>query len=322
EFVRVVDLAERRDRVHELGRLVSELPLANYTLLRALTAHLIRIVQKASTNLMTLRNIGIVFSPSLGIPVGVFSLLMVEFEYIFWVNDSGAPEPRSLSVGSDGGAAELLKAQGAPSHAPHKVGQKLDAPLSISVPTDIDRMADDDNIYSAGSNAGTDCYSLASDIAAHPPRAPENRPPASMLRHVGSRHEVEAPRNQDNLQSTAPWFTQPDSDFMTGVDMPRDLSRYPGIPAPTAAKNSQPQQQQLHRPVTGHQQTGRSNRNSMQYNVGAPRELIFQEADIAVPATISEDDDDGLSTSGDPMMRLSRYASNHTLKSNSTSLQH
>ncbi|KAJ2793712.1 Rho GTPase activating protein, partial [Coemansia guatemalensis] len=69
EFVRVVDLAERHDRVHELGRLVSELPLANYTLLRALTAHLIRIVQKASTNRMTLRNIGIVFSPSLGIPV-------------------------------------------------------------------------------------------------------------------------------------------------------------------------------------------------------------------------------------------------------------
>ncbi|KAJ2830348.1 Rho GTPase activating protein [Coemansia furcata] len=324
EFVRVVDLAERRDRVHELGRLVSELPLANYTLLRALTAHLIRIVQKASTNLMTLRNIGIVFSPSLGIPVGVFSLLMVEFEYIFWVNDSGAPEPRSLSVGSDGGAAEVLNAHGGPSNAPQKIGHMLDAPLSISVPTDIDRMAGDDNIYSAGSNAGTDCYSLASDVAAHPHRAPENRPPGSILRHVGSRQEIEGQRNQDKLQSaapvaSAPWFTQPDSDFLTGVDMPRDLSRYPGMPV-AAAKGSQ---QQQHWPATGQQQqqTGRSNRNSIQYNVGAPRELIFQEADIAVPATISEDDDDGLSTNGDPMMRLSRYASNHTLKSNSTSLQ-
>ncbi|KAJ2397988.1 Rho GTPase activating protein, partial [Coemansia sp. RSA 2603] len=89
DFVRVADLAERSDRVHELGCLVSDMPLANYTLLRALTAHLIRIVQKADVNRMTLRNIGIVFSPSLGIPVHLFNLLMVEFEYIFWVNDSG-----------------------------------------------------------------------------------------------------------------------------------------------------------------------------------------------------------------------------------------
>ncbi|KAJ1819444.1 Rho GTPase activating protein, partial [Coemansia sp. RSA 2675] len=295
EFVRVVDLAERRDRVHELGRLVSELPLANYTLLRALTAHLIRIVQKASTNLMTLRNIGIVFSPSLGIPVGVFSLLMVEFEYIFWVNDSGAPEPRSLSVGSDGGAADLLKAHhGASSSDSKRAGHMPDVPLSVSVPTGIDRMAGDDNLYSAGSNAGTDCHSPASDFAARPSRALENRPPAAALRNVGSRHEIEGPRNQES----APWFTQPDSDFSTGVDMPRDLSRYPGMPAP-AAKASQPPQQQQ-RPATSHQQTGRSNRNSIQYNVGAPRELILHEADIAVPATISEDDDDGLSTNGDP----------------------
>ncbi|KAJ2737405.1 Rho GTPase activating protein [Coemansia sp. BCRC 34962] len=315
EFVRVVDLAERRDRVHELGRLVSELPLANYTLLRALTAHLIRIVQKASTNLMTLRNIGIVFSPSLGIPVGVFSLLMVEFEYIFWVNDSGAPEPRSLSVGSDGGAADLLKAHGASASASKKAGHMPDVPLSVSVPTGIDRMAGDDNLYSAGSNQGTDCHSPASDFTARPSRALENRPPAAVLRHVGSRHEIEGPRSQDNIQSTvpvasAPWFTQSDSEFSTGVDMPRDLSRYPDMPAP-AAKTSQPQQQ--HRPVTSHQQTGRSNRNSIQYNVGAPRELILHEADIVVPATISEDDDDGLSTNCDPLMRLSRYASNHTL---------
>ncbi|KAJ2747255.1 Rho GTPase activating protein [Coemansia sp. BCRC 34301] len=319
EFVRVVDLAERRDRVHELGRLVSELPLANYTLLRALTAHLIRIVQKASMNLMTLRNIGIVFSPSLGIPVGVFSLLMVEFEYIFWVNDSGAPEPRSLSVGSDGGAAtELLKAHGADGGTPQKMDRKLDAPLFVSVPTDIDRMADDPYLYSAGSNAGTDPQSLVSDFAAHPPRALDSLAPTAVARHTGSRHDIESGSVGSTPVASAPWFTQPDSDFMTGVDMPRDLSRYPGMPAPAAKTKVS---QQLQGPAAG-QKAGRSNRNSIQYNVGAPRELIFQEAEIAVPATISEDDDDGLSTSGDPMMRLSRYASSHTLKSNNASLQH
>jgi hypothetical protein len=36
---------------------------------------------------MTLRNISIVFAPTLSIPSGVFTLLMSEFEYIFWTKD-------------------------------------------------------------------------------------------------------------------------------------------------------------------------------------------------------------------------------------------
>ncbi|KAJ2472645.1 Rho GTPase activating protein [Coemansia sp. RSA 2322] len=325
DFVRVIDLAERHDRVHELGRLVSELPLANYTLLRALTAHLIRIVQKASTNLMTLRNIGIVFSPSLGIPVGVFNLLMVEFEYIFWVNDSGAPEPRSLSVGPDGVANAPANSHATTDKDHQKAGHSLDVPLSISVPAGIDRMATEDYLYSAGSNAGTDCYSLASDIPAHPPRTNEDKGLPTTLRAAGPRHEIGgATRAQDDAPpvANAPWYTQPDPEFLSGLDMPKDLSRYPGMPSSSAPKSSQ-QQQKQHRSGAG-QLAGRSNRNSIQYNVGAPRELIFQEAEISVPATISEDDDDddGLSSAGDPMMRLSRYASNHTLKSNNASLQH
>src|ERR1043166_4799842 len=77
----IPDLLDRRDRVNELGRLVSTLPLSNYTLLRTLTGHLIRIVQNSNVNKMTVRNIGIVFSPTLGIPAGVFSLFMGEFDY-------------------------------------------------------------------------------------------------------------------------------------------------------------------------------------------------------------------------------------------------
>ncbi|KAJ1970931.1 Rho GTPase activating protein [Dimargaris xerosporica] len=97
EFMKIIDLVDRRERVRELGRLVSVLPLANYTMLRALTAHLIRIVRKADHNKMTLRNVGIVFSPSLGIPAGIFNLLILEFRYIFWVNDDGLPAPRPMS---------------------------------------------------------------------------------------------------------------------------------------------------------------------------------------------------------------------------------
>ncbi|CAG8519224.1 Rho GTPase activation protein [Gigaspora rosea] len=57
EFVNVVDLLDRRDRINELGHLVSALPLSNYTLLRALTGHLIRIVQNSEINKMTVSSV-------------------------------------------------------------------------------------------------------------------------------------------------------------------------------------------------------------------------------------------------------------------------
>lgn len=64
------------------------LPIANYSLLRTLIAHLIHIVHNSEHNKMTLRNIGIVFAPTLSIPSGIFTLFMSEFEYIFWTDKS------------------------------------------------------------------------------------------------------------------------------------------------------------------------------------------------------------------------------------------
>ena len=78
-----IDLVDSATRVTELNRLVNELPPTNYALLRALTAHLILIVQNSASNKMTLRNIGIVFSPTLGIPAGIFSELVSHFGPIF-----------------------------------------------------------------------------------------------------------------------------------------------------------------------------------------------------------------------------------------------
>ncbi|KAG0281007.1 hypothetical protein BGZ96_001332 [Linnemannia gamsii] len=87
DFLQVIELTNRADRVDELTRLVASLPEANYTLLRALTAHLIEIVDNADINKMTARNVGIVFSPTLGIPAGVFALLMSDFDQIFHTHD-------------------------------------------------------------------------------------------------------------------------------------------------------------------------------------------------------------------------------------------
>ena len=86
----IPDFVDTDERVRELQLLISKLPLANYSLLRALTAHLIRIVQNAAVNKMTMRNVGIVFSPTLGIPAGVFSLMLGEFNRVFNVNGEGS----------------------------------------------------------------------------------------------------------------------------------------------------------------------------------------------------------------------------------------
>ncbi|CAE6482088.1 unnamed protein product [Rhizoctonia solani] len=92
-FLAVIDLADPQERVSELASLISQLPLANYSLLRALTAHLILIVQNSNVNKMTMRNVGIVFSPTLGIPAGVFSLMLNEFNRVFSVEAEAGSAP-------------------------------------------------------------------------------------------------------------------------------------------------------------------------------------------------------------------------------------
>ncbi|KDQ61611.1 hypothetical protein JAAARDRAFT_31077 [Jaapia argillacea MUCL 33604] len=86
KFLAVMDFVDPQERVKELSQLIAALPIANYTLLRALTAHLILIVQNSGVNKMNMRNVGIVFSPTLGIPAGVFSLMLGEFNRVFNVN--------------------------------------------------------------------------------------------------------------------------------------------------------------------------------------------------------------------------------------------
>ncbi|PVU94073.1 hypothetical protein BB561_002815 [Smittium simulii] len=68
-FSGLSDIKQRESQIKLAGHLVILLPISNFTLLRALFAHLIRVVKNSIVNRMTLRNIGIVFSPTLGIPI-------------------------------------------------------------------------------------------------------------------------------------------------------------------------------------------------------------------------------------------------------------
>lgn len=99
------DFVDAQERIKELSQLIAALPIANYSLLRALTAHLILIVQNSGVNKMTMRNVGIVFSPTLGIPAGVFSLMLGEFNRVFNVDpdytDDGSDE-KAAAAGAEG----------------------------------------------------------------------------------------------------------------------------------------------------------------------------------------------------------------------------
>ncbi|KAH7890731.1 hypothetical protein F5I97DRAFT_1974384 [Phlebopus sp. FC_14] len=120
KFLAVMDFVEPQERIRELSFLIASLPIANYSLLRALTAHLILIVQNAAANKMTMRNVGIVFSPTLGIPAGVFSLMLGEFNRVFNVDaeDKGELSRRNSRQYSDAAADQLLGLSGRTLHAP------------------------------------------------------------------------------------------------------------------------------------------------------------------------------------------------------------
>ena len=60
-----------------------KLPKPNFTLLRALSSFLTSVVSNSEVNKMSIRNVGIVFSPTLNIPAPVFSMFLTDFDSIF-----------------------------------------------------------------------------------------------------------------------------------------------------------------------------------------------------------------------------------------------
>lgn len=78
-----IELTEKEKKIVAFNALVHRLPKTNLALLRALVQFLIIIVSNSDVNKMTVRNVGIVFAPTLNIPAPVFSLFLTEFESIF-----------------------------------------------------------------------------------------------------------------------------------------------------------------------------------------------------------------------------------------------
>lgn len=89
DFVKVTEMDDNSKKITALNELVHTLPIENFELLRALSGHLIHIVENSNINKMTIRNVGIVFSPTLNIPAQVFSMFLHEYNHIFVRPDEG-----------------------------------------------------------------------------------------------------------------------------------------------------------------------------------------------------------------------------------------
>ena len=83
DFLRTMDIPDRQNKVTEIARLVTLLPSCNLALLKALSGHLNRVVHHCDKNKMTVRNISIVFSPTLNIPASVLSIFLSEYTTVF-----------------------------------------------------------------------------------------------------------------------------------------------------------------------------------------------------------------------------------------------
>lgn len=97
-FLSVTELSDQGEKVAALHELVQRLPQANGTLLKYLIAFLIKIINNANVNKMTVRNVGIVFSPTLNIPAPVFAMFLQNYEGIFGIEPEEYELPSPVSL--------------------------------------------------------------------------------------------------------------------------------------------------------------------------------------------------------------------------------
>jgi RalA-binding protein 1 len=83
EFLKVLELSDKQQKINSFNVLVHRLPTSNFVLLRTLSQYLLEVVQNSERNKMTVKNMGIVFAPTLNIPAPVFAMFLTEFYAIF-----------------------------------------------------------------------------------------------------------------------------------------------------------------------------------------------------------------------------------------------
>ncbi|KAF4967387.1 hypothetical protein FZEAL_10539 [Fusarium zealandicum] len=97
DFLTAIEIADHTEKMAAMSELVQRLPQANATLLKYLIGFLIKIINNADINKMTVRNVGIVFSPTLNIPAPVFAMFLQNYEGIFGIDPEVYELPSPIS---------------------------------------------------------------------------------------------------------------------------------------------------------------------------------------------------------------------------------
>ncbi|KAK9385559.1 hypothetical protein V1515DRAFT_607818 [Lipomyces mesembrius] len=79
EFVQSIEIQNRQSRLDMLYVLLRQLPPENFSLLKALSRFLIKIVEKSDQNKMNIRNVGIVFAPTLNISNALVQIFIADY---------------------------------------------------------------------------------------------------------------------------------------------------------------------------------------------------------------------------------------------------
>ncbi|GAP83372.1 hypothetical protein SAMD00023353_0202780 [Rosellinia necatrix] len=123
QFVAITEMTDLKEKIAALSELVERLPLANETLLKYLIAFLVKIINHSNTNKMTVRNVGIVFSPTLNIPAPVFALLLQNYQGIFGIDPEEYELPSPVSEADSRAAIEVQPRRpstAGPTESPHR----------------------------------------------------------------------------------------------------------------------------------------------------------------------------------------------------------
>lgn len=115
EFVNTTEIADRDEKLAMMAHLVQGLPEANLTLLKYLISFLIRIINNSDVNKMTVRNVGIVFSPTLNIPAPVFATFLQNFEAIFGIDPEEYELPTTSAAAAERSRMESSSRSDGPS---------------------------------------------------------------------------------------------------------------------------------------------------------------------------------------------------------------
>ncbi|RKF73091.1 hypothetical protein GcM1_245022 [Golovinomyces cichoracearum] len=128
EFLAIIDLVDTKEQINVISGLVRKLPTENVVLLRHLASFLIKIIRKSDINRMTVRNVSIVFSPTLNIPASIFSLFLQQYYKIFDREPDYCSNATETSLNSSNESDVVNKEQTADDRKPNRAATVLAGP--------------------------------------------------------------------------------------------------------------------------------------------------------------------------------------------------